>query len=69
MYAASHFDNDAALVGWGVTERSQSFHANLIYSPLPKLDIGAEIGWGQRSLEDDREGDLKRFQTTVKYSF
>ncbi len=69
MYSASHFDNDAALVGWGVTERSQSFHANLIYSPLPKLDIGAEIGWGQRSLEDDREGDLKRFQTHVKYSF
>ena len=69
MYSASHFDNDAALVGWGVTERSQSFHANLIYSPLPKLDIGAEIGWGQRSLEDDREGDLKRFHTHVKYSF
>ena len=69
MYAASHFDNDASLVGWGVTERSQSFHANLIYSPFPKLDVGAEIGWGQRSLEDDREGDLKRFHTHVKYSF
>ena len=69
MYSASHFDNDAALVGWGVTERSQSIHANVIYSPFPKLDVGAEIGWGQRSLEDDREGDLKRFHTTVKYSF
>ena len=69
MYAASHFDNDAALVGWGVTERSQSFRANLIYSPFPKLDVGAEIGWGQRSLEDDREGDLKRLHTHVKYSF
>ncbi|WP_024870398.1 DcaP family trimeric outer membrane transporter [Pseudoxanthomonas suwonensis] len=69
MYSAAHFDNDASLVGWGVTERSQSFHANLIYSPFPKLDIGAEIGWGQRSLEDNREGDLRRFQTHVKYSF
>ena len=69
MYAASHFDNDASLIGWGVTERTQSFHANLIYSPFPKLDVGAEIGWGQRSLEDDREGDLKRFHTHVKYSF
>ncbi|GAB3512265.1 DcaP family trimeric outer membrane transporter [Pseudoxanthomonas daejeonensis] len=69
MYSAAAFDNDVALVGWGVTERSQSYHANLIYSPLPKLDIGAEIGWGQRSLEDDREGDLKRVQTHVKYSF
>ena len=69
MYSAAAFDNDVALVGWGVTERSQSYHANLIYTPFPKLDIGAEIGWGQRSLEDDREGDLKRFQTHVKYSF
>ena len=69
MYSAAQFDNDPALVGWGVTERAQSYHANLIYSPFPKLDIGAEIGWGQRSLEDDREGDLKRFHTHVKYSF
>ena len=69
MYAASHFDNDAALVGWGVTERSQSWRANLIYTPYPKLDVGAEVMWGQRSLEDDREGDLKRLHTHVKYSF
>ncbi|GHD73271.1 hypothetical protein GCM10007164_22060 [Luteimonas padinae] len=82
MYAVAEFDNDRDLFGWGsvidgngivqslgVTERSQSFHANLIYSPFPKLDIGAEIGWAERDLEDDRKGDLKRIQTTVKYSF
>ena len=82
MYSVAEFDNDRDLFGWGsiidgngvvqsfgVTERSQSFHANLIYSPFPKLDIGAEIGWGQRELEDNRKGDLKRIQTTVKYSF
>src|SRR3546814_5310492 len=83
MYSVAGFDNDRSLVGWGsvvdpdtgiplsfgATERSQSFHANLIYSPFPKLDIGAEIGWGQRELEDDRKGDLKRIQTTVKYTF
>jgi hypothetical protein len=69
MYSAAQFDNDKALTGFGVTERAQSFHANLIYSPIPKLDVGAELMWGQRSLEDEREGDLKRLQTTVKYSF
>ena len=69
MYSAAHFDNDKALTGFGMTERAQSLHANLIYSPMPKLDLGAELMWGQRSLEDDREGDLKRLQTTVKYSF
>lgn len=69
MYAAAHFDNDVDLTGYGVTERSQSYHANLIYSPFPKLDVGAEVSWGQRSLEDAREGDLTRVHTTVKYSF
>ena len=74
MYSASMFDNDKSLPGWGLasyalTERSQSIHANLIYSPFPKLDVGAEIGYGKRELEDEREGDLKRIQTTVKYSF
>jgi len=69
MYAASHFDNDASVIGWGVTERTQSIRANLIYSPFPKLDVGAEFGWAQRSLEDEREGDMTRFHTHVKYSF
>lgn len=74
MYSVAEFDNDRSLVGWGpasfaATERAQSFHANLIYSPFPKLDLGAEIGWGERALEDDRKGDLKRIQTTVKYTF
>lgn len=69
MYSAAHFDNDVALTGYGVTERAQSLHANLIYSPMPKLDVGAELIFGQRMLEDDREGDLNRLHTTVKYSF
>lgn len=74
MYSVAEFDNDRSLAGWGpasfgAVERAQSFHANLIYSPFPKLDIGAEIGWGQRELEDDRKGDLRRVHTTVKYSF
>jgi len=69
MYSAAHFDNDKALTGFGVTERSHSFHANVIYSPFPKLDIGAELIFGQRFLEDDREGDLKRLHTHVKYTF
>lgn len=69
MYSAAHFDNDVALTGFGVTERAHSLHANLIYSPFPKLDVGAELIFGQRFLEDDREGNLNRLHTTVKYSF
>ncbi|MGY1530714.1 DcaP family trimeric outer membrane transporter [Luteimonas sp. A649] len=69
MYSRAEFDNDKALTGFGVTEMAHSFHANLIYSPFPKLDIGAELIFGQRFLEDDREGDLSRLHTHIKYSF
>ena len=74
MYSMAEFDNDRNLAGWGAgswtaIERAQSFHANLIYSPFPKLDVGAEVSWGQRELEDDRKGDMRRIHTTVKYSF
>ncbi|MBL8261747.1 MAG: hypothetical protein JNM58_04915 [Xanthomonadaceae bacterium] len=69
FYSMAHYDNDPALTGWSATERVQSFHANLIYSPLPKLDIGAELIWGRRSLENEAEGDLRRLHTHVKYSF
>ena len=50
FYSMAHFDNDKALTGLGVNERAQSFHANLIYSPMPKVDVGAELIWGRRSL-------------------
>lgn len=69
FYSMAHFDNDKALTGLGVNERAQSFHANLIYSPMPKLDVGAELIWGRRSLENEQDGDLRRFHTHVKYSF
>lgn len=69
FYSMAHFDNDTDITGFGVTERAHSFHANLIYSPFPKLDLGAELIYGQRFLEDDREGDLSRVHTHVKFSF
>lgn len=69
MYSTALFDNDPLLTGYGVTERAQSWHANVIYSPFPKLDIGAELIWGERQLENDLEGDLRRLQTSVKFNF
>ncbi|RMH88098.1 hypothetical protein EBB59_12045 [Lysobacter pythonis] len=69
MYSAARFDNDTDLTGFGITRDTQSVHANLIWSPLPKLDLGAEIGWGERTLENGQSGDIKRVQTSVKYSF
>lgn len=69
FWSAAQFDHDTALTGAAVTEQVQSYHANLIYSPLPKLDIGAELIWGERTLENGADGELRRLHTTVKYSF
>lgn len=69
FWSAAQFDHDTALTGLAVTERVQSWHANLIYSPLPRLDIGAELIWGERTLENGADGELRRLHTHVKYSF
>lgn len=69
ILSRAQFDNDTALTGFGITESAQSIRANLIYSPLPKLDLGAEVSWGNRELESGVDGDLRRIHTTVKYSF
>ena len=69
IYSAAYYDNDVALTGYGVTETSHSLRANLIYTPFPRLDVGAEVSYGKRALEDDREGDLRRLAFTAKYSF
>ena len=53
----------------GITKGAQSAHLNLIYTPLPKLDLGAELIWGQRELENGDRGELNRLQTHVTYNF
>ena len=69
MASRAQFANDTNWTGFGVTKSAQSFHANLIYSPFPKLDIGAELIWGTREVESGANGDLRRLHTSIKYSF
>lgn len=63
------FDHDPLLSGGTATARSHSLHANLIYSPLPKVDVGAELIFANRELENGADGDLDRLHLHVKYSF
>lgn len=69
VFARSEYDNDIALTGGSATRMVQSLRANLFYSPLPKVDIGAELMIGQREVESGAEGELTRLQFTTKYSF
>lgn len=68
-YAASKYDNDTALTGTAVTERVSSISANLLYSPLPKLDLGAELRFADRELESGVDGSLTRLHFLARYSF
>ena len=69
MVSRAQFDNDTDWTGFGVTRSAQSIPANLIYSPFPKLDIGAVLIWGPREVESGADGDLRRLHTSVQHSF
>jgi len=69
FYSLASFDNDIALTGLGVTKKVESSHVNLIYSPLPKLDLGAELIFAERSIESGADGEMRRLHMHVKYNF
>lgn len=69
FYSLGDYDNDASLTGPNANKASESWTVNLFYSPIPKLDIGAEYRWAQREIQSGDEGTLDRFQLTSKYSF
>jgi len=58
--AASRYDHDPAVVGGALTESVRSVSANVFWTPLPKLDLGAELRFARRELESGADGDLRR---------
>ncbi|MEC7118616.1 MAG: DcaP family trimeric outer membrane transporter [Pseudomonadota bacterium] len=53
----------------GLTDSAHSAHLNLIYQLQPKLDVGAELLYGQRKRDDGASGKLNRLQLSAKYLF
>jgi len=68
-YAMQEYDYDSILSSSTANTSSSSWTVNLFYSPLPKLDIGAEYRGASAERENGDDGDLDRFQLTTKYSF
>lgn len=62
-------DNDTSLTGTGVTEEVNSFHINLLYSPLPKMTVGGELLFADRTIESGASGDMTRLILSAKYVF
>ena len=52
-----------------MTRKVHSLHANMIWSPVPRLDFGVEAIWGERTLESGVDGELIRLHTMARYTF
>ncbi|MGI9327046.1 MAG: DcaP family trimeric outer membrane transporter [Pseudomonadales bacterium] len=49
--------------------RTYRASSNLIWSPTPRMDIGAELLWGRRENEDGSKGDATQLQLATKFRF
>ena len=68
-WSAQTVDNDRSIIGLAANKSAQSVRANLIWTPVPAMDIGAELMYGERELESGVSGDVARLQLFAKYGF
>ena len=69
MYGANSIDYNDNAQAAGFSDSASSIHVNLIRTVLPKLDVGAEVIWGERELVNGTDGDFTRFMLSAKYAF
>lgn len=62
-------DNPVRLTTNQVTDESWNAFANLIWTPIPPLNVGIEVMYAERTLEDGRSGNLQRVQFSTQYNF
>ncbi len=61
--------NNPSFVEGDAYKRTVRFSSNLIWSPIPRIDLGGEYLWGLRENEDGDNGDATQLQVAVKYRF
>lgn len=69
MYGTTSNDYNDDAQAASLNDTASSIHVNLIHNILPKLDVGAEIIWGEREVVSGTDGDFTRFQFSAKYAF
>ena len=73
VYSYGAADNDQAVLGTtaynAANKEFQSVHANLIWSPVPQVDLGIEYLYGYREIESGADGELNRIQFSATYNF
>jgi hypothetical protein len=69
MYGTNSIDYEDDVAAASLNDNGSSFHVNLIYNVLPKLDVGAEVLWAEREIVSGTDGDFTRFMLSAKYAF
>lgn len=69
IYSYAARDNDTDYVSKTVDKDYQSVHANLMWSPVSRINMGVEYIYATRELENDVSGDMNRIQFGFQYSF
>ncbi len=69
MYGSTSIDYNDNAQAAGLNDNGSSIHVNLIHTVLPKLDVGAELIFGERELVSGADGDFTRVQLSAKYAF
>jgi hypothetical protein len=50
-------------------KRTLRFSSNLLWTPTPRVDLGAEYLWGNHRIEDGQNGDATQIQFAARYRF
>lgn len=68
LYSFFSADNNTDLlaISGDPTKTSQSYSANILYSPVKKLTFGVELKHAERELESGADGDMDRLQFSAK---
>ncbi|GAA5213587.1 DcaP family trimeric outer membrane transporter [Corallincola platygyrae] len=61
-------DNDDQYTGMYANKSAYSAHANLMYSPVPRMTFGVELMYAERELESGDTGDMTRLMFGAKYA-
>lgn len=69
VYSYAERDNDLSYVEDTVDSKYQSIHANIMWSPINRVNLGLEYIYATREIENGADGDINRFQVGFQYKF
>ncbi len=69
VYSYAERDNDLNYISDTVDSKYQSIHANLMWSPVSRVNLGLEYIYATREIENGEDGDINRVQLGFQYSF